>query len=89
MESSSSSTSDDEILSGRTAAACYDADDSDDIENLDALDLADRSTASLASIARESAAKRSRMEPTTLDKISERAHQYCKCSCRKIVSLSF
>ena len=80
MESSSSSTSDDEILSGGAAAACYDADDSDDEENLDALDPAGPSTASLASIARESAAKRSRMEPTTLDKISEGVHQGCKCS---------
>ena len=79
VESSSSSTSDDEVLSGGAAAACYDADDSDDEENLDALDPADRSTASLASIARESAAKRSCMEPTTLDKISERVHQSCKC----------
>ena len=80
MESSSSSTSGDEIVSGGAAAACYAADDSDDEENLDALDPAAHSTASLASIARESAAKRSRMEPTTRDKISERVHQSCKCS---------
>ena len=74
VESSSSSTSDDESLSGGAAAACYDADDSEDEESLDALDPADISTASLASIALESAAKRSRIEPTTLDRISERVH---------------
>ena len=88
VESWSSSTSDDEILSGGAAAACYNADDSEDEENLDALDPADRSAASLASIARESAATRSRIEPTTLDIIFEIVHQGCKCgkNCEEEVS---
>ena len=76
---SSSSSSDDDLISDRSASGA--SDDSEQEENLDSVDLADRSTGSLADLLDdEPAPKRPRTEPTTLEEVSEKAQQGCKCS---------
>ena len=76
---SSSSSSDDDLFSDRSARGA--SDDSEQEENLDSVDLADRSTGSLADLLDdEPAPKRPRTEPTTLEEVSEKVRQGCKCS---------
>ena len=76
---SSSSSSDDDLISDRSASGA--SDDSEQEENLDSVDLADRSTGSLADLLDdEPAPKRPRTDPTTLEEVSEKVQQGCKCS---------
>ena len=82
MAESSSSSSNDDLISDRSASgASDDADDSEQQENLNSADLADCSTGSLANLLDdEPAPKRPRTEPTTLEEVSEKVQQGCKCS---------
>ena len=76
---STSSSSDDDLISDRSASGA--SDDSEPEENLDSVDLSDRSTGLLADLLDdEPAPKRPRTERTTLEEVSKKVRQVCKCS---------